>query len=63
MAYIKPLDSSPCTAHACNSGTLEIEIGRSEAQGHQQLHKFEASLGYMKLSQKIGKEGKKGGGN
>lgn len=37
--------------HACNPSTWEVETG---APRHPQLHsKFEASFGYIRLSQKI----------
>lgn len=35
--------------HSCNSRMKEVEVRRSQVQGHPQLHnQFEASLGYMK---------------
>lgn len=35
--------------HSCQPSTGKVEAGRSEDEGHSQLHsKFEASLGYIK---------------
>lgn len=40
--------------HVCNSSTCEAEVGGSEVQGHLSLgSELKASLGYMRLSQKI----------
>lgn len=44
--------------HSCNPSTLEVELGRLEAQGHFNLHvEFKASLGYKRFFRK--KERKK----
>ena len=38
--------------HTCHFGTWEMEVYGSEVQGHPWLQgRFEASLGYMRLSQ------------
>lgn len=34
-------------AHSCNPSIHEVEAGTLAVLGHPQLHKFEASLGYM----------------
>lgn len=49
-------------AHACNSSMKDMEVGGSEVQHYPRLHsKFEASLGYKRLSKEI-REKKEGEG-
>lgn len=40
--------------HTCNPNTQEVEIERSEVQGHPRLHgEFKSSLGYIRPHPKI----------
>ena len=44
-------------AHACNPSMKDMEVGGSEVQHYPRLHsKFEASLGYKRLSKEIRKK-------
>lgn len=40
--------------HSCHPSTQEVEMGGAGVQGHPQLYnEFKASLGLMRLSQKV----------
>lgn len=55
--FITTKDENLCLT-GYNPSTWEVEVGRSGAQGHPQLHsKFEARLGYMRIVLRKKKDG------
>ena len=46
-----PFPALHVAVYACHSSNWEVDEGRLEVQGHSWVcHKFEASLGYIRLS-------------